>query len=139
MRIFSVAVATLVALLPGDGVNGQDAVSYKKDYPNCGASMYYSPLGSNPSSWTRQELEDLVTNTHGDPLPVEGVFEALIELDQSPEGPGSVQLIRTRRWFRSARYVDSRTFVAGQSRGGWWLCFHRYSQQSTRKYPSDHD
>ena len=119
------AAAALVALSSSNGTNGQDVVSYKKDYPNCGTSTYYSSLGSNPSSWTRQEVENLVTSTHGDPLPVEGVFEALIELDQSPEGAGSVQLIYSDKaapaagygeqdtWTREHLWQDSRGAVGG--------------------------
>ena len=139
MRVLSLAAAALVAFSPSTTV-AQETVSYKKDYPNCGTSMYYSSLGSSPSSWTREQLESLVTSTHGDPLPVEGVFEALIELDQSPEGPGSVQLIYSGKsapaegygeqdtWTREHLWADSRGAVGNYA----FFDIHNNRPESTR-------
>jgi len=58
--------------------------SSRQNFDGCSASDYYSSLlsgNNNPTAWTRQDLANLVTTTHRNVLSVEGVFEALVDLD----------------------------------------------------------
>jgi len=87
-------------------------ISYKKDYPNCAQSIYYG--GRTPSSWERDELAELVTSTHGDPLPLEGVYEALIELDASKTTAGAVDLIYSGEPIAAKPYGEQDTWTREQ-------------------------
>lgn len=141
MRVLCKAVVALVALASVSTVFAQDPpASSKKDYPNCATSIYYQDLSTNPAAWNREELENLVEKTHGDPLSIEGVFEALIELDQAPNEPGSVQLIYSGKsmpaggynaqdtWTREHLWADSRGAVGSFA----FTDIHNSRPESTR-------
>jgi endonuclease I len=97
--------------------------SIRKDYPDCGASTYYS--NKDESSLTRQELHDLLKKTHRNELSVDAVFQALIELDATAGVPGQVDLIYSAEsvsaadfgqpdtWTREHLWADSRGAVGG--------------------------
>lgn len=63
-----------------------DSPSCRQNYDDCSSALYYSELPQDKSQWTRQQVEDLVTDTHRFALPLDGVYEAMMELDQHDDG-----------------------------------------------------
>ena len=124
---------------PAPAAAAGPAVSFKKDFQTCGQSTYYGTLSSaNAASWTRKELETLVKQTHQSVLPLEGVFEALIDLDKSADG--GVQLIYSGKtmpaepfgeqdtWTREHLWSDSRGAVGSHA----FFDIHNNRPEATR-------
>lgn len=63
-----------------------DTPSCKQDFQDCDPSVYYSGLPTDTANWNRKELEQKITKTHRVSLPLDGVYEALMDVDHAPGG-----------------------------------------------------
>jgi endonuclease I len=121
-------VATLFSVGLGQetgNATGQPVLldSIRRDYADCGVSTYYGDKDEN--SLTRSGLHELLKKSHRNVLSVDAVFQALIELDQTPGVPGNVDLIYSAEsvpaagygqpdtWTRELLWPDTRGAVGG--------------------------
>lgn len=75
-------------------VLSQELWPYLQNFDGCSTSEYYNSLGDDPNTWTREDVASLVTTTHRHILTLEGLGEALLDLDRLSEaGPGVIELI----------------------------------------------
>ncbi|CAB9526759.1 Endonuclease I [Seminavis robusta] len=100
-----------------------DASLFKKDFDNCGRALFYTSL--DPTTATKADFALIVKSQHRNVLNEEGVYQALIELDQTKGNPGTVDTIysnqsmvargygKTDTWTRERLWPMTRGAVGG--------------------------